>query len=267
MEDEEYVRLFELEDKLWWFLGMRHVSFTLLDRFVSATRSDRRILDVGCGTGGMLETLRLYGQTFGADVSPQALRFARMRASAPLLQADICRLPFTSGSFDVVTSFDVIYHLGVSSDDSALLEIARVLRPDGVFLLRVPALNLFRGRHDVAVHTRHRYGRREIEEKLIRAGFTPVFVSYVNCFLLPLAALRRVADRMLRPAHRGSEVEPVAPWLNQALYSFLLLEAKWIRSRSLPVGLSLVAVSRKRPATADPHANANSAHLSAGPAF
>jgi len=246
MERDEYRRLFDLEDKLWWFLGMRFVSSALLDRYLPARKSERSILDAGCGTGGMLETLRLYGKTVGTDASTQALQFASARAVAPLIQADVCRLPFASESFDLVTSFDVIYHSRVSSDDEALLEMARVLRPHGLILLRVPALKLFRGRHDAAVHTRHRYGRRELEEKLMQAGFALEFVSYLNCFLLPLAVLRRATDRLLRSGYQGSDVEPAAPWLNQALLRILMLEARWIRSGTLPFGLSLVAVGQKR---------------------
>ena len=251
MECDEYRRLFDLEDAFWWFQGMRFASSTLLDRYLPVRKSDRWILDAGCGTGGMLETLRLYGQTVGTDASTPALQFASTRAVAPLIQADVCRLPFASESFELVTSFDVIYHKGVSNDDEALQEMARVLRPRGLILLRVPALKLFRGRHDVAVHTRHRYRRRELEEKLKQAGFTTEFVSYLNCFLLPLAILRRGVDRLLNPGHQGSEVEPVAPWLNQALLRILMLEAKWIRSGTLPFGLSLVAVGRKRPTVSD----------------
>jgi SAM-dependent methyltransferase len=245
MEPEEYRRLFDLEDRLWWFLGMRRVSSTLLDRYLCETKYQRSILDAGCGTGGMLKTLNHYGQAFGVDASMQALRFASQRAVAPLVQADVVRLPFASESFDLVTSFDVIYHSRVSSDDEVLLEMRRVLRPNGLIMLRVPALKLFRGRHDVAVHTRHRYRRRELKKKLNQAGFALEFVSYLNCFLLPLAILRRGVERLLHPEHQGSEVEPIAPWLNQTLYRVLMLEAKWIRFGRLPFGLSLVAVARK----------------------
>jgi len=245
MEQEEYLKLFNLEHKLWWFLGMRCISTTLLDRYLPPTATEPWILDAGCGTGGMLETLGFYGQTFGLDASPQALRFASKRARISLAQGDVCRLPFASESFDLVTSFDVIYHSRVPRDETALLEMARVLRPQGLILLRVPAFNLLRGRHDAAVHTRHRYRKKELEEKLKQAGFVPEFVSYSNCLLLPVAVLRRGAERFLRPGHRGSEVEPAPSWLNRALYWILRLEARWLRFGTFPFGLSLIAVARK----------------------
>lgn len=245
MEPQEYLKLFTLEHKLWWFLGMRRISRTLLDRYVPRTAKEPWILDAGCGTGGMLETLRFYGPTFGMDASPQALRFASTRGPTSLAQGDVCRLPFASESFDLVTSFDVIYHNKVPRDETALLEMARVLRPHGLMLLRVPAFNLLRGRHDAAVHTRHRYGKQELVEKLKQAGFVPEFVSYSNCLLLPVALLRRGAERLLRPRHQGSEVEPVPSWLNRALYWILRLEARWLRFGTFPFGLSLIAVARK----------------------
>jgi SAM-dependent methyltransferase len=251
MELEEYQKLFDLEGELWWFVGMRRISSTILDKYLPLTRADRRILDAGCGTGGMLETLRRYGRVIGADASETALRLASTRAAVALIQADVGRLPFGSESFDLVTSLDVIYHSRVSSDDEALREMARVLRPDGLILVRVPARTLFRGRHDVAVHTRRRYRRREIEEKLQRAGFAAEYVSYLNCLLLPFATLRRGFDRWLLPGHQGSEVEPVASWLNRALLWVLLLEAKWIGAVSLPFGLSVIAVGRKHLISVD----------------
>ncbi len=246
MERDEYSKLFEQEDKLWWFLGMRRLCSVLLHSYVRKSESDRWVLDAGCGTGGMLETLRAYGKTFGIDASPQALHFASQRALAPLVQADVCQLPFASESFDIVTSLDVIYHSRVLSDDEALREMARVLRPDGILLLRVPALKLFRGRHDIAVHTRRRYRRREIEKKVRRAGLVPEYLSYLNCLLLPLAFLRRAVERFFRPGYQGSEVEPIAPWLNDVFYWILMLEANWIGFCAFPFGLSLVAVARKR---------------------
>jgi SAM-dependent methyltransferase len=262
MDDEEYSKLFHLENTFWWFLGMRRISEVLLDRYLAANRylaaenrggdanNARRVLDAGCGTGGMLEPLRLRGHTVGMDAFPRAVAFARKRATAPVVLGDVCHLPFASNVFDLVTSFDVIYHLAVSNDEEALREFARVLRPGGLLLLRVPSLDFCHGRHDLAVHTRHRYRRRELVRKLNRAGLSPEYVSYLNFLLLPVALGRRVLDNWLGPERRGSEVEPLGRWANRVLYRFLWFEAEWIRLGGgslghFPLGLSLVAVARK----------------------
>jgi SAM-dependent methyltransferase len=244
VESDEYRKLFELETDLWWFRGMKEISFALLDRFVPSA-SPIRILDAGCGTGGMLVELRKRGSVLGVDASEDAIRFASARSPVPLTRGSVSALPFTTGSFDLVTSFDVLYHLNVHDDGVALVELARVLRPNGALLLRVPAFDRLKGRHDVAVHTRKRYGRRELIRKLRTAGFDPVFVSFANCVLFPVAVFRRGIERIWDRGTVGSEVEPASPILNALLLSILRLEARVIRFTRLPFGLSLVAVARK----------------------
>lgn len=246
MEREEYLRLYELEDELWWFRGMREVSLTLLERFTPASNPpSRRVLDAGCGTGGMLAALRRFGHVTGLDESSDAVRLASRRAEAPIVRGSVSALPFATGSFDVATSFDVLYHLGVADDEGALAEIARVTRSGGTVLVRVPAYDRLRSRHDEAVHTRQRYGRRELTDKIRRAGLEPVFVSFANSLLFPLALVRRSLERARSPRRRGSEVEPIFAPLNALFFSALRLEARWLRRFSLPFGLSLVAVARK----------------------
>lgn len=245
MEQGEYRRLYELENDLWWFRGMKTISLALLDRFVgSETKLD--VLDVGCGTGGMLRALERFGRVTGLDYSEDALRFARARDRAALARGSVGRLPFAGESFDLVTSFDVLYHLGVNDDVEALREIARVLRPGGILLVRVPAFERLWSQHDEAVHTRQRYGKRELTDKLRSAGFQPVFVSFANFLLFPIAVLRRGAERVLGSSRPGSEVEAVGPKLNEILLWPLRIEAWWLRRAPLPFGLSLVAVARNR---------------------
>lgn len=244
MEQGEYRRLYELEDELWWFLGMKAISTALLDRFVGS-RDDLAVLDVGCGTGGMLSALARYGSVTAIDYSRHALELARQRDRGSLAFGSVSRLPFASESFDLVTAFDVLYHLGVSDDVEALVEIARVLRPRGTLLVRVPAFDALRSQHDEAVHTRERYGKRELVQKLRTARLEPVFVSHANCLLFPVAALRRGAERVLGTGREGSEVKAVGPALNRVLLLPLRVESWWLKRRSLPFGLSLVAVARK----------------------
>lgn len=244
METEEYQKLHQLEDHLWWFVGMRALSLSLIERFVP--RSTRlHILDVGCGTGGMMPHLRSFGSVVGVDVSGQALSFAKRREQGHLVQAGLPHLPFPSRSFDLLTSFDVLYHQSVTDDDAALFEMARLLRPGGKLLLRVPAHDWLRGRHDLAVHTRHRYGKRELREKLQRAGLVVSYISYANCFLFPVAASRRVAERVANMEGPGSDVRELPAAINSLLTAVLDLEARIVRRWALPFGLSLLAVAGK----------------------
>lgn len=244
MEQGEYRRLYELEETMWWFRGMEQISTALLDRFVGTQRK-LELLDVGCGTGGMLSTLARYGEVTGLDYSADALRFARERHHAALTRGTVSRLPFVNESFDLVTSFDVLYHLDVSDDVQALREIARVLRPGGTLLVRVPAFEALRSQHDEAVHTRQRYGKRELADKLRGVGLEPRLVSYANCLLFPIAVLKRGAERLFGSGREGSEVEAVGPVLNETLLWPLRIESWLLKRTALPFGLSLVAVAEK----------------------
>ena len=105
-------------------------------------------------------------------------------------------LPFGDATFDLVTSFDVIYHLGVADDVAALREMRRVLRPGGALFVRVPALERLQSHHDVAVHTRQRYTRAELRRKAEPAGLRVERASYANTVLLPLAAVARLGARL-----------------------------------------------------------------------
>ena len=99
-----------------------------------------RVLEIGCGTGVALPPLaRLCAPSrlVGVDVDEGALgaaaeRLAAARANAELVCADVRSLPFADGEFDVVVDFGTTYH--VAHADRALQEIARVLRPGGLFI-------------------------------------------------------------------------------------------------------------------------------------
>ena len=103
-------------------------------------------------------------------------------------------LPFASHSFDLVTSFDVLYSRSVPDVHAALEEINRVLSPGGHLLLRLPAYDWLRGRHDEAVHTARQFTVKGIKGLLHCAGFTVLHSSYANTFLFPFALGKRLAE-------------------------------------------------------------------------
>jgi SAM-dependent methyltransferase len=91
-----------------------------------------RCLDVGCGTGLALPLLEEAGwDAVGIEVSEGQLALARERG-ASVLHGDAHALPFETGSFDAVVS--ILTHTDFDDTRVAFAEIARVLRPDGVFV-------------------------------------------------------------------------------------------------------------------------------------
>jgi len=250
MEREQYAVMARREERHWWYAGMRRVALAVLaaaicDRTDLRDRTDLLILDAGCGTGGTTAQLRQFGRVVGVDLAWEALHPARGRALR-LARASTESLPFAPASFDVVTSFEVLYHLGVSSDVKALAELRRVLKPNGLLLLRVPAHDWLRGAHDRLVHTRHRYSRDEIASKLQAAGFALEYVSWANTVLFPPAVAKRLLERNNGHDAAGEPDlwQPPEP-LNTLLESAVAVEALAIPRRvPLPFGLSLLALAR-----------------------
>ncbi|MBV9174409.1 MAG: class I SAM-dependent methyltransferase [Chloroflexi bacterium] len=248
MEREQYAIMARREERHWWYAGMRRVALAVLAQALPSGTDGRLILDAGCGTGGTTVELQRFGRVVGVDLAWEALQPAFGHGLTELARASIERLPFADASFDVVTSFEVVYHLGVASDISALRELRRVLKQEGLLLLRVPAHDWLRGEHDRLVHTRHRYSRAEIADKLRQAGFRIQLLSWANTLLFPPA----VAKRMLE--HTNGQADDVAAepdlWqppepLNAVLKSLVAVEALAIPRRlPLPFGLSLLAVAR-----------------------
>lgn len=242
MEPGEYERMFAAEETQWWYAGQRAIAFGLLDRALQG--SPIRGLDAGCGSGRNLVELGRRGAAVGVDLAPQALAYCRRRGVAAVY-GDVLQLPFPDARFDVVTSFDVVYHRWVSDDRAAVRELARVLRPGGLLLARVPALRWLWGAHDEAVHSRHRYSRAELVALLRAAGLEPVRSSYCNSLLLPAVAAHRWLDRLL--GRQGSDVGFLPAPLEWAFGAALRVEARWLARFSLPLGASVVALAR-RPA-------------------
>jgi SAM-dependent methyltransferase len=247
MEREQYAIMARREERHWWYTGMRRVALAVLEEFLDG-RQDLKLLDAGCGTGGTTAELQRFGEVVGVDLAWEALDPARGRGLRRLARGSIEHLPFASGSFDVVTSFEVVYHLGVINDAWAFAEIRRVLQPDGLFLLRVPAHNWLRGEHDRLVHTRHRYSPAEVRQKLESAGFVVQQLTWANALLFPPAVAKRLLERA-SPDSADAEPDlwqPPGP-VNSVLESAIAVEALAIpRGVPLPFGLSVLAVARAR---------------------
>src|SRR4051794_21909750 len=112
-----------------------------LERCLNAIRDVHGdLLEIGCGAGRNLRAFAGYRpdlRLHGMDISQIALNEAR-QMGGPIEYAlgDALNLPFPDNSFDIVVLFDLLEH--VTDVGRAVAEIARVLRPGGVFHGFVP---------------------------------------------------------------------------------------------------------------------------------
>lgn len=243
MEEIEYPRMFESEDDHWWYLGMQAITRVVLDRRIPG-EPGQQILDAGCGTGGaMANYLGDYGTVTGFDISSLALGFCKQRQLHRLAQASAEAIPFAAESFDIVTCFDVIYMLNGTA--KAVQEFGRVLKPGGHLLLRVAANDWLRGKHDLAVGTVHRFSAQEVEDLLRDAGLRLLHSSYVNTFLFPLAAAKRLLEDILEPAAQSSDLSRMPRAIEALLRWILASEARIASGVRLPFGLSVFALACK----------------------
>ncbi len=268
MDPREYERSFALEEEHWWFRAKRALVLSLLRRYGWAGGLG---LDVGCGTGGMLDALarrerrpakdrrpsrdrrpeaprpdEQCGSWVGADAEPLALAFSRKRGLTRLAGASAVALPFRGGVFDACLCLDVLYHRAVASDAAALAECHRVLRTGGLLVITDSAFAWLRSAHDEAVHGRRRYTRDELTERVRAAGFTPLFASYTYCLVFPAVAAFRLARRWRGGGRQeGSDVFPLPRVLTGVLLAVQAVERALLSLTPLPFGSSVLCVARK----------------------
>jgi SAM-dependent methyltransferase len=243
MKPIEYKRMFVTEQTHWWYTGQRAIAFGLLDRARPAVPESARFLDAGCGSGqNLIELAKRGGTAVGVDIAPEAIAYCKQRG-VRVCRGDSQRLPFPTETFDVVTSFDVLYHRWVQDDRAAARELVRTLRAGGLLLVRLPALRWLWGAHDAAVLSRHRYTRAELVALLQDAGLEVLDSSYCNTLLLPLLTLRRTLDRWT--GRQGSDVGFLPAPFEWLFRSVLQIEARLLRYIHFPVGASVIALARK----------------------
>ena len=92
-----------------------------------------KLLDVGCGTGFIIHLAAdLFAEIHGLDITPAMMARVRTdRGNITLHNAPAEALPFPDTSFDAATAYSFIDHL--DNPQAVLSEVARVLRPGGIF--------------------------------------------------------------------------------------------------------------------------------------
>jgi SAM-dependent methyltransferase len=228
-----------------WFRGFRRfVAPVIAD--LAHGRPGLRLVDCGCGTGHNLKLLRPHGRAVGFDLN--AAGVARAHATGlTVLRGDVTRIPLASGAFDMATSFDVLQC--VEADVDAVREMARIVRPGGVVVVTVAALEALRGDHAEVWQEVRRYTPATARRLIEAEGLRVERVSFMFASIFPLMASVRLVQRLTRQLGRSVRAEtdisvPIGP-VNLLLTALVSAEAALFRRVPMPIGSSLLVVARK----------------------
>lgn len=243
MDLHTYEILYETEATHWWLAARRNIVLDWI-RQRYPDRHDLEILDVGCGTGLMLQELRPLGNATGIDISDEALQFCRKRGLDNVRNADVLDLPFDADRFDFVTAMDIVEH--IDDDVSALRQCRRVLKPGGRLFIFTPAHQWLWSLQDEVSHHKRRYIARTLSNAVTEAGLQIERQTYVSTFLLPVIFLGRQwlkVRQKFRTYNTENDLHPA--WSNGILRSIFESEIPILRRTNMPFGASLLCVARK----------------------
>jgi SAM-dependent methyltransferase len=213
----------------------------LAHRF-GTSAAPRRILDAGCGTGGLLAKLAAgeASMVIGLDADESACARARAKSARPVCRSSVNALPFIDAAFSAIFSADVLCHRDVD-DRQALQQFRRCLAPGGILVLNLPAYRWMLSDHDAAVYNIRRYTRRGAAQLLREAGFRVLYTSYWNVVLFPLMVIAR---KMLPSRGGTSDVRAYSAPMEALGRAATALEQFFLQTGwHFPFGGSLVAVA------------------------
>lgn len=247
---EAYELLSKAEKTHFWFRGRN----TIIRKIIRSTYPGYRgkhILEVGCGTGYVLQELYHMGfRVTGLDMHPQGLKYAKKRVpSAVCVNGDLLTY-VPSKKFDAIGIFDVVEH--IENDVEALQACARLLARDGRLFLTVPAREELRSIYDDISGHKRRYTKESLSAVVQKAGFRIRYIGYFGFFqYIPHLFMKRftLQTDSYSPPDTLSVLRRVI-WQPPRLLNWLLersfdLDMFFSRFITLPIGTSIIVSAQK----------------------
>jgi 2-polyprenyl-3-methyl-5-hydroxy-6-metoxy-1,4-benzoquinol methylase len=232
--EEEFRMMYETEEKLWWY-RILHEKVLAEIELKFGSKKDISILDIGCGTGGLLSFLRKnnYTNLQGIDYSEYSIHFSKSRnLNVQKLNIDELQMAFKNQKFDVIICNDVFYCLDKKQIINALHNIGKLLSLNGVFLSNNNAFNIFYGTHDIAVGGKWRFTLKDFQEFTAKTSLKIQHYSYWTWVLSPLVLIIRISQQiqlklgLINTSNLVSDVEIPPNFLNEMFYRIVKMEEK-----------------------------------------
>lgn len=232
-----------IQDKHWWFVVKKNIILDIIRRYCKID-NNCKILDIGCGSGLMLDSLEKIGQVCGIDMSDEAIKFSQEISQSEIKKGSLPdQIPYEKDSFNVIVALDVIEH--IDKDIESLKTIYSLLAHKGKAIITVPAYMFLWSYHDIVNEHKRRYTLSELKNKLLDAGFVINKISYFNTLLFPLVYFIRMLNNFSRK-NETSDIEMPNRAVNFLLKQIFGIEKYLLKFANLPFGVSILAVIEKK---------------------
>lgn len=247
METREYELVRQVQNRHWWWLGREKIIETLIDRYLD-TSVKFEIADVGCGFGANISMLRQYGDVTGLELNAEAIDTVRLRWGGSVNAVNWQSPDPLLMRFNFMLLADVLEH--IPDDKGAIDWISEHLLAGGHAMITVPAHEFLWTQMDDVLYHHRRYSRRTLL-KLFDDRFEVVYCSYYNMFLFPIKVgfvlFDRLKRRLFPSAIKRSYNDLPLSLINSLFKQILMLESSVIRRATVPFGVSLVCLVRRKP--------------------
>lgn len=255
MERAAFKQFATLERTHWWFAGRRGLYLPLLAEVLrrdrGATATDLSVMDVGCGVGGFLGPLAMFGRVVGLELDEPSIAWCRDRGYPATAVALSETLPVRPASQDLVCLWDVIEH--TPDDLPVLQEVRRSLKPGAHVAISVPAYPFLFANNDRVAHHYRRYTRGSLVRSVKAAGLEVRKATYVNVWLslliIPAVLLLKLKERLFPiEEDQASNISRRVPRPLNALLAWIFSSERHVlRHVNAPFGHSLFLVARRPP--------------------
>jgi len=103
---------------------------------IRSLKSSGRLLEIGCGNGELLKSLKKFYSVSGVDISHSAITETSKHINKKHLKVMDIEKKNISGKYDIILAFDLLEHL--RNPRKAIKKIKRTLNKDGIFIFSVP---------------------------------------------------------------------------------------------------------------------------------
>lgn len=239
MRKDLYRQMYYQESYYWWHQAKR----ALVKKYLP--KKKLKIIDIGCGTGKLLEELSQTSEAWGIDTNKDAILFCQKRGLKKVIHANFPNTQKIHKKFDVAICLDVAEHI---KNDSQLIEsIKNLLKKDGILILTVPANKWLYSYWDKILGHKRRYSKQELKSLIITSGFTITKLSFLYSFLMPAVVIFRVIKSILFKNRKpSSDFIDMPKIFHHILLSISRGEQTLLNYFDIPFGLSLVCIARKK---------------------